>query len=152
MKKIINMITILSFFAIVAMPVKADRRKFMTKDYDLSNDEEVLTINIKQDGLVGGQPKYYNVAFNNLENGTVMTFMKKIALSKRRREALGFNNNRIDRRENISVVSDSGVSIHTFRVKRKLLKKNKLALFRLRQFEIDPTNPDAILFVQDWII
>lgn len=148
-KKIMNLMIALSFMLCVAIPAQADRRKFVTKEYDVSNEDEVLTINIKDDGLVGGRPKYYNVAYTNLENGVVMTFMKKIASSKKRRQALGFTNNRIDRRENISVVSDGGISIHTFRVKRKLLKRDKLALFRLRQFEVDPQNSDAISFVKE---
>jgi hypothetical protein len=149
MKKIMNMTMAIAFLLSIAIPVQADKRKFVTKDYDVSNENEVLTINIKDDGLVGGRPKYYNIAYTNLENGVVMTFMKKIATSKKRRQALGFTNNRIDRRENISVASESGISIHTFRVKRKLLKRDKLALFRLRQFEIDPLDPDAITFVKE---
>lgn len=149
MKTIMNITIALAFLVSMAIPAQADRRKFVTKDYDLSNTNEVLTINIKQDGLVGGEPKYYNVVFDNLENGAVMTFLKKIAISTERRQALGFTNNRIDRRENISVVSDSGLSIHTFRVKRKLLKRDKLALFRLRQFEIDPMDSDSITFIDE---
>ena len=147
--KITNIIMVTSFLLSTAIPAHSDVRKFVTKDYDLSNSNEVLTINIKLDGLVGGDPKYYNVAFNNLENGTVMTYLKKIALSPDDREAIGFNNNRLDKRDNISVASDSGISIHTFRIKRKLLKKDKLALLRLRQYQIDPTDSTKILFLQE---
>jgi len=149
MKKTINIIIVVAFFIAIAIPVHADVRKFVAKDYDLSNDNEVLTINIKLDGLIGGIPKYYNVMFNNLENGTVMTFLRKIDLTPDARIAVGFNNNRLDRRNNISVASDSHISVHTFRVKRNLLNKDKLALLRLRQFQIDPSDSSKLLFLKE---
>lgn len=149
MRNFINIFLCLGLLVFNYGGVEGKRRKFVTKDYDVTNIDEVFTIDIDNDGVIGKKPKYYNLVFHNLENGVVMTKLRKIAVSPKRRQALGFVKNRLDRRENISVVSPDGFSVHTFRVKRRLLKRDKLALLRLRQFIQDPEDSEKILFVKE---
>jgi hypothetical protein len=129
--------------------VNADIRKFATKDYDLSDPEEVFTIDVNNDGLTVGKPKFYNLVINNLDNGVAMTIMRKIDTTPERRQALGFVNNRLDKRNNISIVSSNNYSVHTLRLKNKLLRRDKLALLRLRQFVQDPQDSSKVVFAKE---
>jgi hypothetical protein len=130
-------------------PSHADFRKFATKDFDLANPQEVFTLDAIDDGLTPGRARFYSLVFNNLDNGVVLTMMRRENVTPENRLALGFANKRLDRRNNISIVSPNNHSVHTLRVKNKLARRDQLTTLKLRQFVIDPQNNTKVVFLKE---
>jgi hypothetical protein len=149
MKYFYNFSLAILLFLSAQSPSYADFRKFATKDFDLADPQEVFTLDTLNDGLTPGRARFYSLIFNNLDDGVVLTMMRRENARPENSLAIGFANKRLDRRNNISIVSPNNHSVHTLRVKNKLARRDQLTTLKLRQFVIDPQNNTKVVFLKE---